>query len=119
MKKLIKKYPVLSTIIGLIVFGLFSYLILLTIVIRPVSMSNGRMDSYDKSWSEIEQNISMVKIGMTEKEVVEILGEPDQLIDKDSLKTLSYQQYGVVAPHWIYDIIIKNNEVFKIEGYDW
>jgi hypothetical protein len=78
------------------------------------------MDSYDKTWAEIENNIVSIHIGMPKDSILMILGSPDTKLNlSDSNEILSYQQYGVIAPHWVYDIHIENNTVKKIEEYDW
>jgi hypothetical protein len=78
------------------------------------------MDSYDKNWSEIESNINNIRVGTSVTEVKNYLGEPDVKRKlENEIFVYSYQQYGVIAPHWIYDIHISNDTVLKIDSYDW
>ena len=119
MKKFIKKHPIISSILGLVAVVIGGYIILLIIIIRPISMINGRMSSYDKSWTEIEKNIAKLEVGMAKKDVIDILGKPDDKYVSSEEIVLSYQQYGVVAAHWVYDIEISNDTIISIQKYEW
>jgi len=117
MKKFIKKHPIISIIIALTSILIIVYIVLLIIVFRPISERKGRMNNYEVSWSQIEKNIKKIHIGMPKNEVVSILGTPDNTIKSGNKITLSYQQYGVIAPEWIYDITIENDTVINIVHY--
>lgn len=117
MKKFIIKHPIISIIIALTSIFIIGYIVLLIIVFRPLSESKGRMNNYEVSWSQIEKNIKTIHIGMPKNEVVSILGTPDNTIKSSNKITLSYQQYGVIAPEWIYDINIENDTVINIVHY--
>ena len=77
------------------------------------------MSSYDKSWSEIEENIPKLEIGMAKEGVIGILGKPDDKYVSSEEIVLSYQQYGVVAAHWVFDIEISNDTIISIQKYEW
>lgn len=121
IKSFAKKRPILSVFISLALICLIGYVTLVLIVLRPINMSNERMSSYDRSWSDIEANVNKINIGISVDSVKLLLGEPDDThsLNNGSTTIYSYQQYGVVAPHWVYDIHISNDTVLKIESYDW
>ena len=83
-------------------------------------MMIGRNSSYDKSWREVKANMPSISVGMSVDSVNTLLGEPDSKTENlDGEIILSYQEYSVLAAHWVYDIHIKNDTVAKIVSYDW
>ena len=117
MKKIFKKHPFISIIITLTSIFIIGYFVLLIILFRPFSETKGRMNNYEVSWSQIEKNIKNVHIGMTKQEVISLLGMPDDTLKNSNKIILSYQQYGVIAPEWIYDITLENDTVINIAHY--
>lgn len=120
MKSFFKKYPILTVIGSILALGFIGYITLVLIVLRPVNMLNGRMNSYDKSWKEVKENINLVNIGTSVDSLNLVLGRPDKMINSgDTITIYSYEQYGTVAPHWVYDIHVKKGRVVKLESYNW
>ena len=82
-------------------------------------MMKGRNISYDKNWETVEANVKRINIGSKKDSVIVLLGSPDEKYHNENSVTWSYQEYGVIAPHWVYDIEIRQDTVYQIDSYEW
>ena len=119
MGKFIKSHPIYFSIILIVFCALTVYIYFLLQVFRPLSMFKGRMNSIDKSWSEIHPKFKLIHQGDNRKKIFYLLGSPDQQIFRDTSTLWVYEQYGVIAPGLVFEVEFRSDTVCYKQEYRW
>jgi len=117
-KQFKKDYPTLYfaaffLAVAAVMFAFFSWHLL-----RPICFIKGRMVNTEISWGEVRKNIEKTMIGDSKEVILELMGEPDEVINTYDFDVWSYQRYGAYKASFRYDIEFRADTLSRVMSSD-